>query len=472
MAAGNAKANSAAMKETPDLEITRVLNAPRDLVWKAWTDPKHLAQWWGPHGFSNPRCEVDPRKGGAIRIDMKGPDGTIYPASGTFEEIVPPERIAFTMTPLDDDGEPLFETLTTITLDAIGNKTALSLAVRVLSRKEGAATFLAGMSEGWTQSLERLEEAAIPTADREIIATRVFSAPRDLVFSLWTDPTHLERWWGPNGFSITTEKIDLRTGGEWKFVMHGPDGRNYANHLRWVEIVRPERIVHDHLSTPHFRSVATFTEPAPDQTMITIHMRFETAAERDNTARVFGAVEGLHQTLGRLAKEIEGMTATQTTRPFIISRTFDAPRDLMWKAWTDADRLARWFGPKGASIVHSKNDLRPDGTYHYGMKMPDGSMIWGKWVYREVVKPERLVFVNSFSDENGGTTRHPMAEDWPLEWLSTITFTEEDGKTTVNVHWVPLNATDVERATFDAGHASMTGGWTGTLDKLDAYLAK
>jgi uncharacterized protein YndB with AHSA1/START domain len=96
----------------------------------------------------------------------------------------------------------------------------------------------------------------------------------------------------------------------------------------------------------------------------------------------------------------------------------------------------------------------------------------GKFVYREIVAPERIVFINSFSDEKGGLTHHPLSPDWPLEMLSTVTFTEHEGRTTFTVKWVPLNATGAERKTFESGHESMQKGWTGTLDQFAEYLAK
>ena len=110
------------------------------------------------------------------------------------------------------------------------------------------------------------------------------------------------------------------------------------------------------------------------------------------------------------------MTATQTVAPgreFVISRVLDAPRDLVWKCFTDPEHMKQWWGPKGVKIVKSEMDLRLGGTYHYGMQTPDGSVMWGKQVYREITPKDRLVFINSFSDENGGLTRHPMAPTWP-----------------------------------------------------------
>jgi uncharacterized protein YndB with AHSA1/START domain len=160
-----------------------------------------------------------------------------------------------------------------------------------------------------------------------------------------------------------------------------------------------------------------------------------------------------------------------TERPFIISRTFNAPRDLVWKAWTEREHM-QWWGPKGVTIHHAKLDLRPGGTFHYCMKTPEGREMWGKWAIREIVKPERLVFVNSFSDADGGLTRHPMSPHWPLETLSTVTFVAQGDKTLLTIHWLPLNATDIERKTFDEGHESMKNGWGGTLDRLAEHLAK
>jgi uncharacterized protein YndB with AHSA1/START domain len=146
-----------------ELTLTRTLNAPRALVFKAWTDPKMMAMWWGPKGFSNPRCEADVRPGGAIRIDMRGPDGTVYPMDGTFEEIVPPERLVFYAAALNEKGEALFRNLNAVTFAEAGGKTTLTLHVRVVEIfDEVAERHLAGMNQGWNQSLDRL--AALVTS--------------------------------------------------------------------------------------------------------------------------------------------------------------------------------------------------------------------------------------------------------------------------------------------------------------------
>lgn len=167
------------------------------------------------------------------------------------------------------------------------------------------------------------------------------------------------------------------------------------------------------------------------------------------------------------------MTAnTSDTKDFVISRVFDAPRELVWKAFTDAERLKHWWGPKGFKVKVSKMDLRAGGRYHYALGAPNGGTMWGKMAFREIAPPQRLVWINSFSDETGGTARHPGHMSWPLELLTVVTFEEQNGKTLVTVRWSPHNATKEERKTFDEGRDSMRMGWTGTLDQLDAYLAK
>ncbi len=163
--------------------------------------------------------------------------------------------------------------------------------------------------------------------------------------------------------------------------------------------------------------------------------------------------------------------AESFSKEFVIERMFDAPRDLVWKVFTERDHLMNWWGPKGFKMIVGDLDLKPGGVFHYGMQAPDGSEMWGKWVFREIVKPERLVFISSFSDKDGGLTRHPMAPTWPIQMLGTTTLTEQGGKTLLINRVVALNATNEERAMFEGSFDSMTQGFGGTWDQLAAYLA-
>ena len=185
--------------------------------------------------------------------------------------------------------------------------------------------------------------------------------------------------------------------------------------------------------------------------------------------REFGAVEGGKQTLERLGEQLAAMQ----TKPFVISREFAAPRALVWKVWTEGEHFSQWFAPKGVTTTVVQFDLRPGGICHYYLTSHEGKKWWGKAAYREIVPQEKLVWINSFSDEHAGITRHPFSKDpWPLQMLTVITFAENAGKTTVTVTWLPIDADDEERGVFDRNHPSMNGGWGGTFEQLTAYLGE
>jgi uncharacterized protein YndB with AHSA1/START domain len=317
----------------------------------------------------------------------------------------------------------------------------------------------------------RKNQPAESIANREIKSTRLIKAPRDLVWQMWTDPKHIAQWWGPKGFTNTIHQMDVRPGGVWDFIMHGPDGTDYKNKNVFAEVVKPERIVYDHVSAPKHHVTVTM-EAEGNHTRLTMQLLFDTAEERDACAKKYGAVEGLDQTLGRLEEKLAQTAAGgSTTEPFVISRTFNAPRDLVYKAWTERERFMQWFGPKGFAITTASMDFRPGGTLLFCMRAPDGKEMWGKFVYREITPPERIVWINSFSDKDGGLTRHPMTPSWPAEMLSSATFTEQAGKTTVTIQWTPLNASAEELQIFENMRSGMNQGWTGTFEQLENYLA-
>ncbi len=143
-----------------------------------------------------------------------------------------------------------------------------------------------------------------------IVTTRVFDAPRDLVWAAWTDPAHLGQWWGPDGFTTTTSAYDLRPGGTWRFMMHGPDGTDYPNRITFDEIVRPERLTYRHgddKEPAQFNTTVTF-EDIGGRTRLTLLAQFPSAAARDRVIRDYGADKGAAQTLSRLAEFLAART--------------------------------------------------------------------------------------------------------------------------------------------------------------------
>ncbi len=335
-------------------------------------------------------------------------------------------------------------------------------------------------------------------SETEIRVTRTFAAPRELVWKAWTDPAQLARWWGPLGFTTTTAAMNIRPEGTWRFTMHGPDGTDYENLVTYLEVCEPERLVYKHagdtkaetdggkLEPVSFTVTATFEPAGPqsDRTSVTLSMVFPSRQQRDFVIKEYGADEGTKQTLARLAEHLDNVLQAGADPhadphanddvPFTLSRVFNAPRDLTWRAWTEHDLLTRWFGPKGTTIVKSSLDLRPGGTFHFAMRSTtDAGEHWGLWNIREVARPDRLVFVVSFADAAGKTVRSCFDPKWPLETLYTITFADHAGKgggTVVHLRSEPINATAEERRVFAAGHGSMNRGWDGTLERLTEIL--
>lgn len=147
--------------------------------------------------------------------------------------------------------------------------------------------------------------------ERSLSFSRLLDAPRELVWQVWTDPKHVVHWWGPNGFTNTNREMEVRPGGTWRFVMHGPDGTDYKNRIQYLEVVEPERLVYAHMGEDetediHFHATVTFEEQ-DGKTQLTMRMEFKTAEELRHVVEEFGAREGAVQHLGRLAAYLEAL---------------------------------------------------------------------------------------------------------------------------------------------------------------------
>jgi uncharacterized protein YndB with AHSA1/START domain len=300
-------------------------------------------------------------------------------------------------------------------------------------------------------------------AAREIVITRLFDAPRELVWQAMTDPEHLVHWWGPRGFTTTIQEMDVRPGGIWQHVMHGPDGTDYPNRSVFKEVVKPERLVFAHgggkKGGPDVRFEATWTFDAldnGDKTRVTIRMVFDSAVDRDMVVEEYGAIEGGEQTLERLGVHLAAMGLA--VREVVITRVLDAPRTLVFQAWTDPRHMAQWWGPRGFSNPVCELDARPGGAWHIVMRSPDGDEYPCNGIYLEVVAPERLVFTSTATDQAGRVI---------LDGLTTATFTEHDGKTTLVLR--TRMAALVKRAVPML--EGMQAGWTQSLERLADKMA-
>jgi uncharacterized protein YndB with AHSA1/START domain len=251
------------MTSTKDRELlfTRLFNFPRELVFEVWTQPEHVAKWWGPTGFTNTIYEMEVKPNGVWRFMMHGPDGVDYPNRIIFSEVVKPEKLVFKHRPDSDDDAGFFDV--TVLFEEVENKTKITMQMLFKTKEErDLVVEKYGAVEGNKQTMDRLEEflAKMDTSDREIVSTRVFNAPVARVFEAWTNPSYLAKWWGPKGFTNTFHVFDLRPDGAWDFTMHAPDEKNYPNRSIFVEIVPNKRIVFDHISSHKFRVITTFEE--------------------------------------------------------------------------------------------------------------------------------------------------------------------------------------------------------------------
>ncbi len=319
-----------------------------------------------------------------------------------------------------------------------------------------------------------LSQTILPKDKPQIITRRLIAAPRELVWKVLTTPEHLQHFWGPDGFTNTYRKFDLRVGGHALFTMHGPDGNNWPNRFIFTQIEPPRLLCFDHDNGgegPVDHKFLGELELADEggKTRIELRMTEKSIAARDEVAKY--AVEGGLQNLDRLAAFVAPMVDVKNR--FAIERSFPVSQARLFNACTDVKDMTAWFSPPGMKTVKAEQDFRPGGVYHYGLSSGQGDEMWGKVTYREIKPNSRLVYTQSFSDQQGGLTRHPMAPTWPLEMLTVMEFVpESEMHTCLKISWTHTGVDDTEGETFRAAHDSMKGGWTGALDGLQAYLAK
>jgi uncharacterized protein YndB with AHSA1/START domain len=314
---------------------------------------------------------------------------------------------------------------------------------------------------------------AAKNKSNEIKITRIYDAPVKTVWDAWTDPKQAAHWWGPRGFTITTHSKDLKPGGIWHYTMHGPDGVDYPNKTKYLEVEKYSRLVYDHGGNderaPLFRVSVLFTE-VKGKTKMDMSMALPTPEAAEET-RKFIKKAGGDSTWDRLAEYLEHESSGK--EKFVINRTFDVPLNVMYEVWTDPKHFSQWLPPVGFNMQFIKADIKPGGSSFYVMTGEGGAKMYGKAQYLQMEKPHRLVYTQQFADEKGNVARHPMAPTWPETMLTTVTLSEEGpDRTRVTIEWeVHGAATPQEHETFKTAKAGMTQGWTGSFDKLESYLA-
>jgi len=252
------------------------------------------------------------------------------------------------------------------------------------------------------------------TADREIVLSRVINAPRELVWEAFTNPKHLEKWWGPNGFNTKTKEFDFREGGDWVHTMTGPDGQQYPNHSHFEEIRKPEllRYLHgggrvDGTYDSQFEATITF-EDEDGKKKVTMRSIFPSAAARDYVVREYGAVEGGKQHLANLDEYV-------THIPIILEQTYNAPVSVVWKALTDPAQMREWYMPH-ISDFKPEVGFKTEFTVHH-----DGKDYPHIWQVTEVEKKKKISYEWLF----GGNPGHSVVtfELTPVGVKTKLVFT-------------------------------------------------
>lgn len=306
----------------------------------------------------------------------------------------------------------------------------------------------------------------------EIKISRIYDASLKAVWDAWTDPVQTAKWWGPRGFTLTTHSKDLRPGGHWKYTMHGPDGVDYPNKTIYHEVVERSKLVYDHGgsddSPPLFRVTALFSEVG-GKTKMEMTMTLPTPEAAEET-RKFIKKAGGDGTWDRLAEYLERESSGR--EKFVINRSFDAPLEIMYQMWTIPSHLAKWVPPTGFAMEYIRSDIRPGGSTFYSMSGANGIKMYGRADYIKFEKPHRIVYTQQFCDENENVSRHPLSATWPETMLTIVEFNAEGpDRTRVTVTWEPHGKVAPEDLdTFIKARGGMTQGWTGSFDKLEAYL--
>ncbi len=156
--------------------------------------------------------------------------------------------------------------------------------------------------------------------------------------------------------------------------------------------------------------------------------------------------------------------------PFTYSRTFKAPRSLVYAVHTSAEHIKKWFGPANTVVKKFDMNFFVGGVNHYCIVVPVDIEMWGIQVYREIIPNEKIVHIQSFSDKDGKITTHPMSPTWPKEMLANTRFEDDGEDTKVTITWIPFDADEIENRTFDEARESMTGGFKGMMDNIETYI--
>jgi uncharacterized protein YndB with AHSA1/START domain len=389
--------------------ITRTINAPRELVFDAFTKKEHLEKWFGPRGF-RVTAETEPRVGGKYHIIMHGTNelpepfsSGDYPMKGEYTEFIRPERIAYTadlsghpqswkdmlMSSIPNaEKENYLTGFVTITFDDLGGKTKLSVRSRFDSDavRDGYVKFQ--MTEGWELSFQKLEEYLAGT----VVVERTFDAPIERVWDAISNNDAMKQWY----FKLPEFRAEV--GFEFEFKGAPPGKEPFLHKCKVVEVIPGKKLAYSWryegwqgISTV---AIELFAEGKQTKLRLT-HSGLDSFAINNNPdLGAHNFVAGWTDIIGRSLKEFVEKRASSNDRTMAATRILNAPRELVWKVCTEPEHVKNWWGPNGFTNTIHKMEVHPGGEWNFIMHGPDGTDYVNEIVFGEIVKPERITFLH------------------------------------------------------------------------------
>ncbi len=306
-----------------DLEIVRIIDAPREEVWKAWTEPQRLMGWHGPKGYTCPLARLDVREGGESFTAMQSSEGDMIYSKGTYTEVIRPARLVITDSFADKDGNIVSPTyykmgsefpeqmLLALEFEDLDGRTRMTL--RHMGLAKISADDRNGMEQGWNESLDKLEESlktrfTAMEDELRVVTERTFDAPKEKVFQAITDPAMVPQWWGPRIMETDVEKMDVKPGGKWRIVQKDPEGKEYAFRGVYKDIIPGKKVSYtmEWEEMPGHVLVETITfEERGGKTRLIDEAKYESAEDMRGMLET-GMESGALESMERLAALVEG----------------------------------------------------------------------------------------------------------------------------------------------------------------------
>jgi uncharacterized protein YndB with AHSA1/START domain len=313
---------------------------------------------------------------------------------------------------------------------------------------------------------------------QDIIVTRTYNVPRDLVYKTVTNPSLIPEWCGPRNLTTRVERMDVRPGGQWRFIQHDPQGNTFAFHGVYHAVEIPRQLIYTSKFEGMPGHVALYTEDLAEQdgeTVITTHGVFQSVEDRDQLLQ-WGMEEGVSEQTRRLNALLtnQGMTERKANimermeengECITLTRTFDAPLEEVWERWTDPSQYMCWWGPKDFTSPYAKFDLRPGGTYLTSMRGPDCKEYWDTGKFEKIDELNRIVYTDTWADQNGNPvppSYYGFLGDKPVEMAAQVNLENIGGKTRLTL----------EHCGFPGGEMidQAKEGWNQSFNKLAECL--